>query len=188
MKLLQQVQSEALQPSPGLKASFALAHMQASECATFPSKIQRWLNRRDYLGRFLKQKVEIDLCFKSQQKLSDPFSRGQASWLWKLAHHRKTSLGWESEQTPNEGPPHKIMSPLPCKQKARPQKPASAKSSLTLALLSMKWDWKMVLNGLLNWRNDVLWSLPPKPPRETSIVSVHSSPEVSGHLCGTRAF
>lgn len=79
MKLLQQVQSEALQLGPRLKASFALAHMQAVECAMFPSKIQKQLNRRDYLRRFLKQKVEIDLCFKSQQKLSDQFSRGQAS-------------------------------------------------------------------------------------------------------------
>lgn len=39
----------------------------------------------------------------------------------------------------------------------------SAKGSCILALLSMKWDWKMVLNGLLNWRNDVLWSFTPKP-------------------------
>ena len=56
--------------------------------------------------------------------------------------------------------------------KSSSTKPMSAKSSLILALLSMKWDWKMVLNGLLNWRNDVLWSFTPKPPLETGIVSV----------------
>lgn len=77
MKLLQQVQSEALQPGPGLKASFALPHMQASECATFPSKIQRWLNRRDYLRRFLKQKVEIDLCLKASKSYQTHLAEGR---------------------------------------------------------------------------------------------------------------
>lgn len=143
MKLLQQVQSEALQPGPGLKASFALPHMQASECARFPSKMQRWLNRRDYLRRFLKQKVEIDLCFKSQQKLSDQFSRGQASWLWKLAHHRKTSLGWESEQTPDEGPP--IRSCRHCLVNKRLIHKNQCQQKVPLLLVY--WAW----NGIERW-------------------------------------
>lgn len=59
--------------------------------------------------------------------------------------------------------------------KSSSTKPMSAKGSRILALLSMKWDWKMILNGLLNWRNDVLWSFTLKPPLETCVFSVKNS-------------
>lgn len=120
----------------------------------------------------------ISLCFKSQQELSERFSRGQASRLWEeCACHRKTWRERETERAPGWRATIRSCRQF-YKQKALSQKnPASAKGSLVLALPSMKWDWKMVLNGLLNWRNDVLWSLPPKPPLETGIVRMQSSPK-----------
>lgn len=178
MKFLQTAQCTALQLVLKLGASFMLVHVQAVE-STFPREIQRWLNRRDYSRRFLRQKVEIRLCFESRQALSDHFSRGR-HWGPEKNVHITGKHGLNKRQsTPRMMGRDKIMSPLLYKQKALPQKkePLSAKGSLILALLSMKWDWKMVLNGLLNWRNDVLWSFPPKPPLETGIVFVKRSPE-----------
>lgn len=89
----------------------------------------------DCLRRFLRQSVERELCFKSQQALSDHFSRGQASAA--LRNHTSQD---GSQSKPRMMGPDKIMLPLLYKQKALPQKPVSAKRSLILALLSMKWD------------------------------------------------
>lgn len=140
-KFLLKVQCATLQLVPGSKASFTLAHNQATECTMFPSKIQRWLNGRDYLRRFLRQRVEIDLCFKRQQALSDHFGRGQASCGSEKNEHITGKRCLDGSQSKPRMMGHdKIMSPLLYKQKALPQKPVSAKRSLIFALLSMKWD------------------------------------------------
>lgn len=101
--ILQTVPCASLQLVRGLRASSMLSDIEYP----FPRELQRRLNRRDYLRRFLTQEVEICLCFESQWELSDHFSRGRALWLWEeCAHHRKA---WPRRD--------KIMSPLLYKQK-----------------------------------------------------------------------
>lgn len=139
----------------------------------FLLKIQTWLNKNDHLNISFRH---VSL-LKSEQVLSKHFSTGQESLLWKsCTHHWKAILGWGTGT--NQQWWTMIRSCHRCFiNKSSSTKSMSAKGSLILALLSMKWDWKMVLNGLLNWRNDVLWSFTPKPPLETGIVSVKSSPK-----------
>lgn len=133
----------------------------------------------DHLNRFLRQKVETCFPFKASKYCQTNFSTGGESLPWKsCTHPRKEGITWMGDRSKPVTRDHdKILSPPLYKQKLCDKTDVS-KSSLVFALLSMKWDWKMVLNGLLNWRNDVMVSFTPKPLLEKCIVSVKNSPKI----------